>query len=913
VLASVVFAICLAVYVGTLAPGTVFGDPSEYQFIPAVWGIAHPPGYAFYTLLAGVWQRVVAVGSVAYRTNLLAACAGAWTASRVTLMALAVMEGRSNNLPSKGASPYAEGTFPEGGDCGSQQSLWLHWLCAVLAGLAVGFGVDLWQQSIHANSHIVSAALTATHLWLLVTWWADGCDRPWRLYLLAFLVGVGVTHHPITVFGLPAYLVFILLCRPKIILEWKTVLLGVLSGLSGLLPWVYFPLRSPNVPFGPTDMARWDGFLRHATAQGLRVNLFYFGLIDQPDRLQVFVSLAKLQYGWILLALVLLGLVWLLVESPRLGLLWVGFLAGHLVFTLNSVQDVMAYLLHAFVALGSLVGLGVFAVAEAVYRRPQSLGKAFGPGEGDWGRRPPGSSVRERANAVVETCGRHVFCGSPRRAGGLKAWLRALGPSAERDGSRASSVISDATQDENVARRRPQSLGKAFGPAERIGEGYSRSSWVSAALVPVLALVLVAARTIHTLPRISLRGWDDADASVAALHARFDGQGEGATFVSDWEHLTPYYYYTLVEGLEFAEEDLTHIYVTGATPWVDSVFGSLAQGPVYLSNYRRDVRELGFRLRPDGNLWQVLEPASPETASMARVSPQVILDDVWVDERLQLVGYDLPTTEVAQGGRVPVTLYARVAVDEGEIVMPMARLGSIEQRWTTDSRRLTPDWRPGEIIVEAYEVCIPYGLPPGDTPLALSFVQMSGESRVLPFDDGAETLDLGTVRVVAAPGAGREARVVANGLANLGNEVALTAARARAGLSLRAGLWEKPLTVAVGQPLHLRLTWQVLARPSTSYTIFIHLIDAQGQVHFGHDYTPLGGAFPSYLWFPKWLEGQSMVDPYTFVLPEDLPAGSYWLEVGMYEMGSIRRIPQFSADGTMTGDRLILGPVQVVP
>jgi len=838
VAASVVFAICLAVYVVTLAPGTVFGDPSEYQFIPAIWGIAHPPGYAFYTLLAGVWQRVVAVGSVAYRTNLLAACAGAWTASRVTLMVLAVMEGRSNT------SPYAEGRSPKRDEYGSRARSRLYWLCAVLAGLAVGFGADLWQQSIHANSHIVSVALTATHLWLLVTWWADG-GRDWRLYLLAFLVGVGVTHHPITLFGLPAYLVFVLLCRPRIILEWKTVLLGVLSGLGGLLPWAYFPLRSPNVPFGPTDMATWDGFLRHATAQGLRVNLFHFGLIDQPDRLQVFVSLAALQYGWILLALVLLGLVWLLVERPRLGLLWVGFLAGHLVFTMNSVQDVMAYLLHAFVAMGLPLGLGVLAVVKAV-----------------WGRRCAGTRREEQSGQDAR-------------------------------GPQTASVIRDCCQGGRLP---------------------------TAVVVPALALALVGARTIQTLPRISLRGWDDADASIAALHARFDGQGEGATFVSDWEHLTPYYYHTLVEGLEFAAEDLRHIYVTGATPWVDSVFGSLAQGPVYLSNYRRDVRELGFRLRPDGNLWQVLEPASLETASTetasaetaaAPVSPQVALDNVWVDERLQLVGYDLPTTEVAQGGRVPVTLYARVAVPESEIVMPMARLGEIEQRWTTDSRRLTPDWRPGEVIVELYEVAIPYGAAPGDTPLALSFVQMTGQSRVLPFDDGTEALDLGTVRVVAAPGAARKARLIAKGLVNIGNEVVLTAAQARSGLSLRAGVWERPLAVTAGEPLHLRLTWQVLARPSTSYTVFIHLIDGQGQVAFGHDYTPLGGAFPSYLWFPKWLEGQSVVDPYTFVLPEDLPAGSYQLEVGMYEMGSIRRIPQFGADGTMTGDRLILGSVTV--
>ena len=47
--------------------------------------------------------------------------------------------------------------------------------------------------------------------------------------------------------------------------------------------------------------------------------------------------------------------------------------------------------------------------------------------------------------------------------------------------------------------------------------------------------------------------------------------------------------------------------VTGALPWTEAVFQNLPRGPVYLTNYRRDIRDLGFRLRPDGDLWQVLE------------------------------------------------------------------------------------------------------------------------------------------------------------------------------------------------------------------------------------------------------------------------------------------------------------------
>ena len=38
-----VFVVPLALYVATLAPSVVPGDPGEYQFIPYILGIAHPP------------------------------------------------------------------------------------------------------------------------------------------------------------------------------------------------------------------------------------------------------------------------------------------------------------------------------------------------------------------------------------------------------------------------------------------------------------------------------------------------------------------------------------------------------------------------------------------------------------------------------------------------------------------------------------------------------------------------------------------------------------------------------------------------------------------------------------------------------------------------------------------------------
>lgn len=48
--------------------------------------VAHPPGYPLFTLLAKLFIKVIPVGSVAWRVNLLTAVCGALCASVVYLL-----------------------------------------------------------------------------------------------------------------------------------------------------------------------------------------------------------------------------------------------------------------------------------------------------------------------------------------------------------------------------------------------------------------------------------------------------------------------------------------------------------------------------------------------------------------------------------------------------------------------------------------------------------------------------------------------------------------------------------------------------------------------------------------------------------------------------------------------------------
>ncbi len=769
------FVLAFALYAATAAPGTLFGDPAEYQFIPAILGIAHPPGYAFYTLLAKLWQTLIPAGTIAFRTNLLSAAAGAWG---VTAVYLAVRELGERAAP------------------------------AAFAGLVLLVSVDFWQHAIHANPHIVSAALVATHLWLLLRWRRSGRQR----WLLAFAVilGISATHHPITLVGLPAYGLFVMSIRPRIWRQPRTLLrlLGCIA--LGLLPLLYYPLRSPSAPFGPVDMRTWEGFWRHTMAQGLRGNLFHFGIADQLERALVFWSLLRLQFTLPALGLIAWGMLRLPRRQVKPAIFLYVFLAIHLSFTLNTVQDVMAYLLTPFVTLSIVAGVGAGGIDDLIRER-----------------------LRQSRSPVAQ---------GALLLGGLVCMLL---------------------------------------PIYQAGVNLSRG--------------------------VSLRDFTEADDFVSSVYERFGGRGEGAVLLSVWEYLTPLWVHIYTEE-PLHKTDLNLVYVSTATPWADAVWSHIEDGDIFLPDYRPAVRDLGFRLIPDDRLYQVVAPP------VQGVRPSRALD-VWADERVHILGYDLDRRAARAGEHLALTLYQSAPEPLAEIWMPYVQLGPIDVRWTTDSRLLTRDWLPGELVVERYEIPIPFHISPGEHSLRLGYADLSGGRDALPLTGAESTVDLGVIDV-SSYAESPPPLLLQRGLANFDNQVALTRAQVRNGLQIRKAdwrvrHWEEPLPVRQGQAFHLRLDWHVLASPRDSYTIFIHLIDGAGRPVFGHDYTPLGGACPSYLWFPKWLPGQKLADPYRLVIPDILPPGDYALEVGMYGMTSLRRLPVIEWTGDLGTDRIILGAVRV--
>ncbi len=99
-------------------------------------------------------------------------------------------------------------------------------------------------------------------------------------------------------------------------------------------------------------------------------------------------------------------------------------------------------------------------------------------------------------------------------------------------------------------------------------------------------------------------------------------------------------------------------------------------------------------------------------------------------------------------------------------------------------------------------------------------------------------------------------------------------------------------------PILLTLFWQAQHQLSNSYTVFTHLINAQGELIAQTDRQPAGGSRPTTSWQP----GQTISDSYAILLPSNTPPGTYTLQVGLYLWPELTRLslPDGSDKVTLT-------------
>jgi hypothetical protein len=89
-----------------------------------------------------------------------------------------------------------------------------------------------------------------------------------------------------------------------------------------------------------------------------------------------------------------------------------------------------------------------------------------------------------------------------------------------------------------------------------------------------------------------------------------------------------------------------------------------------------------------------------------------------------------------------------------------------------------------------------------------------------------------------------------------------------------------------GQTLAYTLHWQAIDSITQDYTVFNHLLDAEGNMIAQQDSMPQQNQYPTSLWD----SGEIVVDPRAIPLPKRLEPGVYTLRVGLYESETGQRL-----------------------
>jgi hypothetical protein len=268
--------------------------------------------------------------------------------------------------------------------------------------------------------------------------------------------------------------------------------------------------------------------------------------------------------------------------------------------------------------------------------------------------------------------------------------------------------------------------------------------------------------------------------------------------------------------------------------------------------------------------------------------------EIHLPDDVTLVGYRYWPDRVQPGESIYVSLYLRAMDPVTDTFHTVMRVTSPwdGERWAQQDTVAPPVsslvdwWQRGQPIAQRFVLTMPADISVGAYQLEMrvAATQLKEFLTIYQGDDTSpvERVTLGYV-VVPWQGEMGDARPVG---ANLGDQITL--------LSFAA-----PDTVSPGAGFDITLYWEAQRSSDEDYVVFVHLLDAGGQLVASHDGPPMDGRFPT----TAWIAGEIVPDIHRLAINPEIPAGTYWLQVGMYRWPSLERLVVMEGPGVEASER----------
>ncbi len=361
--AFLVFVISFALYYCTLAPTVTLVDSGELILAAQTFGVAHPPGFPLYVLLAHA-ATLLPLGNIAVRVHLASALFGALASATMTLLVIEALLIDPIRQTPNDSNQTARKTKTDAGVISSSILV-----PAVMAGMLFAFSRTLWTYATIAEVYTLNTLLIVVIFWLVIGWRREALNSRAnqlevsyrKLYTAALAFGLALGVHHVTVgLMLPALAVLVFSTVGAGFFRSKRLLYATMFSLAGLSIYIYLPLaasHSPLMNWG--DPRTWERFWWHITGKQYQA---YFGF--SPLQIAEFLKLASREFGvaWfpLALALAMAGFVSLF----RTNRAMLSFLLLVILFDVayclgyEIADDQDAYYLPAFTALTIATGFG---------------------------------------------------------------------------------------------------------------------------------------------------------------------------------------------------------------------------------------------------------------------------------------------------------------------------------------------------------------------------------------------------------------------------------------------------------------------------------------------------------------------------------------------------------------------------
>jgi hypothetical protein len=273
-----------------------------------------------------------------------------------------------------------------------------------------------------------------------------------------------------------------------------------------------------------------------------------------------------------------------------------------------------------------------------------------------------------------------------------------------------------------------------------------------------------------------------------------------------------------------------------------------------------------------------------QISNLFDLTPLRTIDLNWADI-VRLEGYDV-TPQLAQPGQ-PITLnfYWHSLTDktfEHRLFLQLLdSAGNPINQWEGDAfREDMYRWRPDGILTTQHTLWPGPDVDPGPYLVRLGFFdEVSGERLPLQEEAGPTSIDqvqLGLFYVSLDDTDPRQPTTP------------LSAAFADSIELIGFTLTPYSLLPTPYSTLPVTIHWQTIQPTDKPYTVFLQLLNEQGEVISGWDRQPFDGLYPTNLWSP----GEIIADTFHLPLPEaGLPSGKYRLITGFYDFDTGQRLP----------------------